>query len=262
FCIVLIALHLSDRRRTGATNLTVRHSSLGPSFQLPPIVRMDSDPEVVLVEKLEEDEISTDKDSGMESASGSKDETPERKPSTPEEAPQQAEPVKPAAVPDAAPEAPAASSSAAATAPAAATEPSRPSSSSRPSASTPPQPTTTVARTSANDFDDEPDESLGERLWGLTEMFPEPVRHFSGAVTDLTVRSVKGLYSLTCNASWIFFTSSMILLAPVVFEVERAQMEEMQKSQQKQVLLGPGTAVGGGGAPGGMPALPPMAAAR
>uniref|UniRef100_A0A182XD06 Mitochondrial import receptor subunit TOM22 homolog n=1 Tax=Anopheles quadriannulatus TaxID=34691 RepID=A0A182XD06_ANOQN len=223
---------------------------------------MDSDPEVVLVEKLEEDEISTDKDSGMESATGSKDETPERKPSTPEEAPKPAEPVKPAVAPEAAPAAPASSSSAAAPAPAAA--PSGPSSSSRPSASTPPQPSKTVARTtSANDYDDEPDESLGERLWGLTEMFPEPVRQFSGAVTDLTVRSVKGLYSLTCNVSWIFFTSSMVMLAPVVFEVERAQMEEMQKSQQKQVLLGPGSAVGGGGgAPGGMPALPPMAAAR
>ncbi|XP_049293768.1 mitochondrial import receptor subunit TOM22 homolog [Anopheles funestus] len=223
---------------------------------------MDSDPEVVLVEKIEEDEISTDKDSGMESATGSKDETPERKPSTPEEEPKQSEPVKPAAMPEAAPVAAASSSSSSATPapPAAASPPSGPSS-SRPSASTPPQPTKTVARTSANDYDDEPDESLGERLWGLTEMFPEPVRQFSGAVSDLTVRSVKGLYSLTCNVSWIFFTSSMILLAPVVFEVERAQMEEMQKSQQKQVLLGPGTAVGGG-APGGMPALPPMAAAR
>ncbi|XP_052892182.1 mitochondrial import receptor subunit TOM22 homolog isoform X2 [Anopheles moucheti] len=225
---------------------------------------MDSDPEVVLVEKIEEDEISTDKDSGMESAIGSKDETPERKPSTPEEEPKQSEPVKPAAAPEAAPVAAASASSSSAAAPAqpaAASAPSGPSS-SRPSASTPPQPTKTVARTSANDYDDEPDESLGERLWGLTEMFPEPVRQFSGAVTDLTVRSVKGLYSLTCNVSWIFFTTSMVLLAPVVFEVERAQMEEMQKSQQKQVLLGPGTAVGGGGAPGGMPALPPMAAAR
>uniref|UniRef100_A0A182M5D8 Mitochondrial import receptor subunit TOM22 homolog n=1 Tax=Anopheles culicifacies TaxID=139723 RepID=A0A182M5D8_9DIPT len=222
---------------------------------------MDSDPEVVLVEKIEEDEISTDKDSGMESATGSKDETPERKPSTPEEEPKQSEPVKPAAVPVAAPVAAGSSSSAAPAPPAAASAPSGPSS-SRPSASAPPQPNKTVARTSANDYDDEPDETLGERLWGLTEMFPEPVRQFSGAVTNLTVRSVKGLYSLTCNASWIFFTSSMVLLAPVVFEVERAQMEEMQKSQQKQVLLGPGTAVGGGGAPGGMPALPPMAAAR
>ncbi|XP_053664426.1 mitochondrial import receptor subunit TOM22 homolog [Anopheles marshallii] len=227
---------------------------------------MDSDPEVVLVEKIEEDEISTDKDSGMESATGSKDETPERKPSTPEEESKQSEPVKTAVAPEAAPVAAAStSSSSSAAAPAQPAAPSAPSapSSSRPSASTPPQPSKTVARTSANDYDDEPDESLGERLWGLTEMFPAPVRQFSGAVTDLTVRSVKGLYSLTCNVSWIFFTSSMVLLAPVVFEVERAQMEEMQKSQQKQVLLGPGTAVGGGGgAPGGMPALPPMAAAR
>lgn len=34
----------------------------------------------------------------------------------------------------------------------------------------------------------------------------------------------------------------MILFAPIIFETERAQMEEMQKSQQKQVLLGPGSA--------------------
>ncbi|XP_050075519.1 mitochondrial import receptor subunit TOM22 homolog [Anopheles maculipalpis] len=226
---------------------------------------MDSDPEVVLVEKIEDDEISTDKDSGMESATGSKDETPERKPSTPEEAPKQSEPVKPAVTPEAAPVAADSSASASAvTAPPAApaAAPSAPSTSRPTASSSPPQqPTKTVARTSANDYDDEPDETLGERLWGLTEMFPEPVRQLTGTVSDLTVRSVKGLYSLTCNVSWIFFTSSMILLAPVVFEVERAQMEEMQKSQQKQVLLGPGAAVGGG-APGGMPALPPMAAAR
>uniref|UniRef100_A0AAG5D6Y8 Mitochondrial import receptor subunit TOM22 homolog n=1 Tax=Anopheles atroparvus TaxID=41427 RepID=A0AAG5D6Y8_ANOAO len=220
---------------------------------------MDSDPEVVLVEKIGEDEISTDKDSGMESASGSKDETPERKPSTPEEPPKQPEPVKPAPVPESAPV------PAPAPAPTPAAAPSAPSgSSSRPSGSGASQSSTTVARTNADDsFDDEPDETLGERLWGLTEMFPEPVRAFSGAVANLTVGGVKGLYSLTCNASWIFFTSSMILFAPVVFEVERAQMEEMQKSQQKQVLLGPGAAVGsGGGGPGGIPALPPMAAAR
>ncbi|EDS28506.1 maggie [Culex quinquefasciatus] len=101
----------------------------------------------------------------------------------------------------------------------------------------------------------EPDESLSERLWGLTEMFPAGVRNLTGAVVSLSAASVKTLYQFSCSASWIFFTSSMILFAPVVFEVERAQMEEMQRSQQKQVLLGPGSAVGGGG-PGGMPALP------
>lgn len=108
---------------------------------------------------------------------------------------------------------------------------------------------------SDDDFDDEPDETLGERLWGLTEMFPEPIRNLSGAISNLTVQGVKGLYTLTCNSSWIFFTSSMILFAPVIFETERATMEEMQKSQQKQVLLGTG---GGGAGVGGVPGLPPM----
>lgn len=84
-------------------------------------------------------------------------------------------------------------------------------------------------------------------------MFPAPVRNLSGAISNLTLNGVKGLYSFTCNASWIFFTSSMILFAPVIFETERAQMEEMQKSQQKQVLLGTG-----GASAGGMPGLPPI----
>ncbi|XP_017019546.1 mitochondrial import receptor subunit TOM22 homolog isoform X2 [Drosophila kikkawai] len=99
-------------------------------------------------------------------------------------------------------------------------------------------------------YDDEPDESLGERFWGLTEMFPEPLRKAVGAVTNGTVTGCKRLYTFSCNASWIFFTSSVILFAPVIFETERAQMEELQKSQQKQVLLGPSSAMASGPSPG------------
>lgn len=125
---------------------------------------------------------------------------------------------------------------------------------------TPPQPTAApsnaVTGGEDDDFEEEPDESLGERLWGLTEMFPEPVRAATSAVSNVTIKSVAGLYKFTCNASWIFFTSSMILFAPVIFETERAQVEEMQKSQQKQVLLGTGG--GGGGSSGGMPGMPVM----
>lgn len=205
---------------------------------------MDSDPEVVLVDKVDEDELSTDKDSGMESAGNSKDDTPERKSATLEDLLQEEDPKPVATAPAAAP----------APAPAPTPRPTAPVPSLGQAA--PPA----AIKSKEDDFDDEPDESLAERLWGLTEMFPEGVRCFGGAVTDLSVASVKTLYKFTCNASWIFFTSSMILFAPVVFEVERAQMEEMQRSQQKQVLLGPGSAVGAGGGPGGMPALPPMAA--
>lgn len=213
---------------------------------------MDSDPEVVLVDKVDEDEISTDKDSGMESAGNSKDDTPERKTATLEDLLQDDESDLIVAAP--APSAPVA----AAPQPAAAEAPPpkpQPTASATTKASAP-----AAIKSKDDDYDDEPDETLGERLWGLTEMFPETVRNVTGAVTNFSVASVKTVYKLTCNASWIFFTSSMILFAPIVFEVERAQMEEMQKSQQKQVLLGPGSAVGGGGGPGGMPAMPPMAA--
>lgn len=210
---------------------------------------MDSDPEVVLVDKVDEDELSTDKDSGMESAGNSKDDTPERKSATLEELPQEEVPKPAATAP------PPTQPAAAAPAPAPAPRPTAPPTSSSSGGGQ------QAIKSKEDDFDDEPDETLSERLWGLTEMFPEGVRNFSGALADLSAASVKTLYKFTCNASWIFFTSSMILFAPVVFEVERAQMEEMQRSQQKQVLLGPGSAVGGGGAgPGGMPALPPMAA--
>ena len=83
-------------------------------------------------------------------------------------------------------------------------------------------------------------------------MFPEPVRNLTETVADISVKGVVTLYKFACASSWIFFTSSMVLFAPVIFETERAQMEEMQKSQQKNVLLGTG-----GGAPGGMPPISP-----
>lgn len=67
-------------------------------------------------------------------------------------------------------------------------------------------------------------------------MLPQPVQKFCGNVTSFSVNSVKNVYKFSCNASWIFFTSSMILFAPILFEMERAQMEELEKSQQKQVF--------------------------
>ncbi|XP_050557769.1 mitochondrial import receptor subunit TOM22 homolog isoform X1 [Spodoptera frugiperda] len=103
------------------------------------------------------------------------------------------------------------------------------------------------------EYDDEPDETLSERLWGLTEMFPECVRSCTYTVTTNTVSGVKSLYGLSRSVMWVIASSSVILFAPVIFEVERAQMAEMEKSQQKQVLLGTNTAMSGP-----MPNMPPM----
>lgn len=46
---------------------------------------------------------------------------------------------------------------------------------------------------------------------------------------------VKSLYGLSRSVMWVVASSSVILFAPVIFEVERAQVAEMEKSQQKQV---------------------------
>ncbi|XP_023016783.1 translocase of outer mitochondrial membrane 22 homolog mge isoform X1 [Leptinotarsa decemlineata] len=103
--------------------------------------------------------------------------------------------------------------------------------------------------------DDEPDETLAERLWGLTEMFPEPVRNITYATFSNTQSGIKKAYTFSRSAMWIVFSTSIILFAPVIFEVERAQVEEMQKNQQKQLLLGPNSAISGGVPP---PIMPPM----
>ncbi|CAG2062513.1 unnamed protein product, partial [Timema podura] len=92
-----------------------------------------------------------------------------------------------------------------------------------------------IKRDEDEDLDDEDlDETLSERLWGLGEMFPENVRNVTHKVFSGTYTGVKGVYSFSCMATWFFFSTSVILFAPLIFEIERAQMEEAQRSQQKQ----------------------------
>ncbi|VFV24058.1 protein chibby homolog 1-like [Lynx pardinus] len=99
------------------------------------------------------------------------------------------------------------------------------------------------------------DETLSERLWGLTEMFPERVRSAAGATFDLSVFVAQKMYRFSRAALWIGTTSFMILVLPVVFETEKLQMEQQQQLQQRQILLGPNTGLSGG-MPGALPSLP------
>jgi import receptor subunit TOM22 len=98
-----------------------------------------------------------------------------------------------------------------------------------------------------NSDDEDIDETLAERLWGLTEMFPESVRNATHYTCVATNVAIKGIYSFLRNSSWVIFSTATLLFAPVIFESERAQMEEMQKQQQRQILLGPNAAMSGGG---------------
>ncbi|XP_033019461.1 LOW QUALITY PROTEIN: mitochondrial import receptor subunit TOM22 homolog [Lacerta agilis] len=105
------------------------------------------------------------------------------------------------------------------------------------------------------DDDDELDETLAERLWGLTEMFPESVRSAAGATFGVSLSVAQKMYRFSRAALWIGTTSFMILVLPVVFETEKLQMEQQQQMQQRQILLGPNTGLSGG-MPGALPSLP------
>ncbi|EFX69667.1 hypothetical protein DAPPUDRAFT_62022 [Daphnia pulex] len=100
------------------------------------------------------------------------------------------------------------------------------------------------------------DETVLERLVGLTEMFPTCLQVATAKLFYGTFSSAKGFYSFARSASWVIFSTSAILFAPIIFEVERAQMEEMQKQQQRQILLGPGAAMSGGSPHPGMAPVP------
>lgn len=82
---------------------------------------------------------------------------------------------------------------------------------------------------------DEIDETLTERLVGLTEMFPESVRKGTSTAAKGMVSGAKWLYNVTGKTIWILSTSFVILALPVIFEVERVQTEEAQLQQQRQV---------------------------
>ncbi|KAF0025184.1 hypothetical protein F2P81_022065 [Scophthalmus maximus] len=85
-----------------------------------------------------------------------------------------------------------------------------------------------------DDEDEDFDETLMERLWGLTEMFPDTMRSAAEVSAQCSVSLAKKFYSFSRSALWMGTTSFMILVLPVVFETERLQLEQQQLQQQRQ----------------------------
>jgi len=94
--------------------------------------------------------------------------------------------------------------------------------------------------------DDDIDETLVERLVGLTEMFPDFVRCGTVGLVNGSVSLSKWSYSMSRTVSWIVFSSAALLFMPVMIETERLQIQDQQKAQKSQILLGPGAAASGG----------------
>jgi len=103
--------------------------------------------------------------------------------------------------------------------------------------------------------DDDIDETLVERLVGLTEMFPDFVRSGTVSLVTGSVSLSKWSYSMSRTISWIVFSSAALLFMPVMIETERLQIQDQQKAQKSQILLGPGAAASGGGPSIGPPPI-------
>jgi len=118
-------------------------------------------------------------------------------------------------------------------------------------------------RNDDDDYDEDTDETLVERLIGLTEMFPEKLRSVVCNVSSSSWAGGKWLYSAGRVGLWVLASSATILALPVMFENERSQMEEQQIQQQRQLLLGPNAAAMSGMHHSGLvPQVAPTAAAR
>ncbi|KAI4795069.1 hypothetical protein KUCAC02_031657 [Chaenocephalus aceratus] len=85
-----------------------------------------------------------------------------------------------------------------------------------------------------DDEDEDLDETMMERLWGLTEMFPDTVRTAAEVSAQCSVSLAKQFYSFSRTAR------------------KELQLEQQQLQQQRQILLGPNTGMSGG-MPGMMP---------
>lgn len=96
-----------------------------------------------------------------------------------------------------------------------------------------------VERVPKKEADDEEyvEETVIERLIGLTEMFPDPVRNASYSILSNTFPLIRKSYNFTRNYGWIIISSFAILVVPVSLEKERC---EAQRELNRQMLLGGG----------------------
>ncbi|XP_002127840.2 mitochondrial import receptor subunit TOM22 homolog [Ciona intestinalis] len=92
-------------------------------------------------------------------------------------------------------------------------------------------------------YDEIDDETMSERIWGLTEMFPDSVRSVACSTSSLSKVAASKTYSFIRSALWVGTTGFMVLIVPVLFEQERFNLEQQQQQHQRQILLGPNAAV-------------------
>jgi len=125
-------------------------------------------------------------------------------------------------------------------------EPAKPQVVATRPAVTPARPAATLEEEDDEEDDDDIDETLTERLVGLTEMFPQFIRNGSVRLAKGSMALSQASFSFAKAATWVIFSTATILFMPVMIETERLQLQDQQKAMKNQILLGPGMAQSGG----------------
>lgn len=83
------------------------------------------------------------------------------------------------------------------------------------------------------------EETVLERIIGLTEMFPEKVRSMVGTTYSKSTSCLGWMFSATRSVTWIVCSTAAILLVPLSLEKERLDWETQMKRQERNIILGP-----------------------
>ncbi|CAF0835441.1 unnamed protein product [Rotaria sp. Silwood1] len=91
-----------------------------------------------------------------------------------------------------------------------------------------------------DDSEEFEDETLIERLYGLTEMFPNWLQTFF----QNSFHYSKYFGQFIKKTIWFCSSSFIILLLPILVQLEFSQVAEMEAAQTRQILLGPSAQIG------------------
>lgn len=83
------------------------------------------------------------------------------------------------------------------------------------------------------------EETVMERLSGLREMFPKPLRNVVSKTVTTTATCIKSAYSITRIVTWVVTSSAVILVLPISVQTEMSAFEEKLRKQERNILLGP-----------------------
>lgn len=90
------------------------------------------------------------------------------------------------------------------------------------------------------------EETILERIQGLGEMFPEGLRDFTCSTAKSSKGFLKGAYYYTRQGAFFLSTTCLLLLAPVILDLEIVNTIEHLKQDKNKLMLGPGMAMAGG----------------